>query len=283
MTPAARPASGDHGPQDCVYRHIEHPTAEVEHRYGANYHILADPFLLSHLARLCTAEVVQPLLNNLVRDLYRYLIKAILNGEFPRCQRSFATRMLDHSPLGVWTGEVIDPETRAVTVNIARAGTLPSQVVFDFLCTTMNPARVRQDHIVMARATTADGRVTGSDVHGLKIGGDVENAIVIFPDPMGATGGSLAAAIDIYKKDFGRAARYVTANLIVTPEYLRRMRDRHPDVVVYAVRLDRGASPAAVLARIPGERWDEESGLTDKQYIVPGGGGFGEIMNNAYV
>jgi uracil phosphoribosyltransferase len=29
-------------------------------------------------------------------------------------------------------------------------------------------------------------------------------------------------------------------------------------------------------------RWSEESGLTDKQYIVPGGGGFGEIMNNAW-
>ncbi|MBN2360606.1 MAG: uracil phosphoribosyltransferase [Deltaproteobacteria bacterium] len=278
------PASGgDRGPLDCVYQQIVHPTAEIEHRYGGNYHILADPFLLSHLARLCTHDVVQPLLNNLVRDLYRYLIKAILNAEFPRCRRSFDTRMRESSPLGIWTGEVIDTETRAVTVNIARAGTLPSQVVFDFLCTTMNPARVRQDHIVMARATTAEGRVTGSDVHGLKIGGDVENAIVIFPDPMGATGGSLVAAIDIYKKDFGRAAKYVTANLIVTPEYLRRMQRSHPDVIVYAVRLDRGASPAAVLADVPGSRWNEESGLTERGYIVPGGGGFGEIMNNTDV
>jgi len=38
-----------------------------------------------------------------------------------------------------------------------------------------------------------------------------------------------------------------------------------------------------VLATVPGERWDEENGLNDLQYIVPGGGGFGEIMNNAYV
>ena len=31
------------------------------------------------------------------------------------------------------------------------------------------------------------------------------------------------------------------------------------------------------------KRWEKERGLDDKQYIVPGGGGFGEIMNNAYV
>ena len=28
---------------------------------------------------------------------------------------------------------------------------------------------------------------------------------------------------------------------------------------------------------------DAERGLDDRQYIVPGGGGFGELMNNAYV
>ena len=36
-------------------------------------------------------------------------------------------------------------------------------------------------------------------------------------------------------------------------------------------------------ATTPGERWDEESGLSDVQYILPGGGGFGEIMNNSFV
>ena len=268
---------------DNAYAHIAHPTAEIEHRYGDNYHVLADPFLLSHLAQLCAKSTVQPVINNLVRDLYRYIIKAVLNAEFPRKTTSVETRMIDSSPLGIWTGEVIDPETRAITVNIARAGTLPSQVVFDFLNATMNPTLVRQDHIIMARTLDADGHVVGSSMSGQKIGGDVDDAIVIVPDPMGATGGSMSAAIDLYKKGYGTARKYVMANLIVTPEYLKRMRDDHPDVIVYAVRLDRGASSEAALAGVPGERWDEESGLTDIQYIVPGGGGFGEIMNNAYV
>ena len=42
-------------------------------------------------------------------------------------------------------------------------------------------------------------------------------------------------------------------------------------------------SSDAVLQSRHGERWDEESGLTEDDYIVPGGGGFGELMNNAWV
>ena len=81
----------------------------------------------------------------------------------------------------------------------------------------------------------------------------------------------------------GTPRKIIALHLIVTPEYLRRMTKDHPDVVVYAVRLDRGLSPPKVLGTMPGTRWDEERGLDDHQYIVPGGGGFGEIMNNACV
>jgi uracil phosphoribosyltransferase len=30
-------------------------------------------------------------------------------------------------------------------------------------------------------------------------------------------------------------------------------------------------------------RWDEERGLDDHHYIVPGAGGVGEVLNNAWV
>lgn len=268
---------------DIAYQALTGQSRTLAHAYGQNVHIMADPFLLTHLAYLCDARTTQPAINTQVRDLYQYLIKAVLNGDFPRQVRTTETRMAAHSPLGFWTGEVIDPSTRAVTVNIARAGTLPSQVCFDFLNKTLEPSQVRQDHVIMARKTDANGQVTGSHFGDSKIGGDVDGAIVLFPDPMGATGGSLDAAIQYYKDHVGGTAqKFITVNLIVTPEYLRRITTSHPDVVVYALRLDRGASPADVLAEMPGVRWDEESGLTDKQYIVPGGGGFGEIMNNAW-
>jgi uracil phosphoribosyltransferase len=270
-------------PVDVAYQNLPTGQVELEHAYGPNVHILADPFLLTHLAFLCAKTTTQPAINEAVRDLYRALIKAVLNGEFPRATAAIETRMVDVSPLGVWTGQIIDPNQRAVSVNIMRAGTLPSQECYDFLNKTLNPACVRQDHVVMARTTDDEGRVTGSRFGDSKIGGDITDAIVLFPDPMGATGSSLAEAIHYYKRHVaGPAKKFVTVNLIVTPEYLRKMKQEHPDVVVYAVRLDRGASPADVLANKPGVRWDEESGLTDVQYIVPGGGGFGEIMNNAY-
>jgi hypothetical protein len=57
----------------------------------------------------------------------------------------------------------------------------------------------------------------------------------------------------------------------------------HPQAEIFAVRLDRGLSAPDVLRAVPGERWDEENGLDAHDYIVPGGGGFGELMNNAYV
>ena len=52
---------------------------------------------------------------------------------------------------------------------------------------------------------------------------------------------------------------------------------------VYALRLDRGLSDDDVLQTVPGTYWDRERGLTDHQYIVPGGGGLGEVLNNSFV
>ena len=101
--------------------------------------------------------------------------------------------------------------------------------------------------------------------------------------PMGATGGSICLAMDEYKKVAGKPRKIICAHLIVTPEYLKRVTTQHPGAVIYALRLDRGLSPEEVFDTVPGTHWDKERGLDDKQYIVPGGGGFGELMNNAYV
>jgi uracil phosphoribosyltransferase len=269
---------------DKTYAKLPRLMAEIDHEYGPSVHILADVFLLTHLAFLCDENTQQPAINTVVRDLYQYLIRAVLNHEFPRKVASVRTRMIKLTDRGVWTGEILDPETKAVTVSVLRAGSLPSQVCFDFLNKTLNPSLVRQDHVIMARMVDAAGKVTGSHLGDSKIGGPVDDAIVLFPDPMGATGGSLSELISYYKaKVPGKAKKYVAVNLIVTPEYIKRMTENHPDVVIYALRLDRGASSQEVLATKPGTSWNEESGLTANQYIIPGGGGFGEIMNNAYV
>ena len=136
----------------------------------------------------------------------------------------------------------------------------------------------------MARVLDEASKVIGARIHGSKIGGDVDDAILLFPDPMGATGGSICTALASYKEErMGTPRKTIAAHLIVTPEYVRRVSSQHPGIIVYALRLDRGLSPPEVFDTVPGTLRDAERGLDDRQYIVPGGGGFGELMNNAYV
>jgi uracil phosphoribosyltransferase len=270
--------------RDRAYESIPFRPSEIEHRYGANVHVLANPFLLGHLATLCSKETHQPTINRLVKLLYEDLIRTVVAAELPRRRVAVPTRMIDSSPRGIFEGEVMEREVRAVTVNIARAGALPSQVAYDLLNETLEPSLVRQDHIIMSRMLGEREQVVGAGIGGMKIGGDVDGAFLLFPDPMGATGSSLATAIDVYKRQVpGTPRRIINIHLIITPEYLRTMTRAHPDVLVYALRLDRGLSAPEILDTVPGTRWDEERGLDDHQYIVPGGGGFGEIMNNAFV
>jgi uracil phosphoribosyltransferase len=274
--------SGSLPPPDLQFKNIQFKVSEMEHRYGPNVHILSDPFLLSHLAQLCSEDTFQPVINELVTTLYSSLLKVIVNCEFPRKQAQIRTRMAAYHPEGVFQGPIINPGTPVVSVNLARAGTLPSHIFYTALNYFMTPIQVRQDHISIARTTDSGERVTGSQVSGHKIGGKVDKAIVLFPDPMGATGSTLVEALDLYKSR-GKALKYIAAHCIVTPEYLKKIQSRHPDLIIYALRLDRGLSPPSVLESAPGTFWDQEKGLNEKHYIVPGGGGFGEIMNNAYV
>ncbi len=268
---------------DVQHRHLPYRPPEIEHRYGPAVHILADPLSLTMLARACAKGCVQPEVNRLVGELYRVLVHDVVAAELPRRPIEVATRMIDHTPHGVYRGEAIDPGTKAVVVAVARAGLFPSQVTYDFLNQVLRPEGVRQDHLSLGRQGDADGRVVGAALGAAKIGGPVQDAFVLIPDPMGATGSTVSRVLDHYQSSVhGTPRKIIALHLIVTPEYLRHVA-RHPEVTVYALRLDRGLSPPDVLEVVPGARWDEERGLNDHHYIVPGGGGLGEVMNNSYV
>lgn len=262
-------------------KHVPH---ELVHCYGTNVHLIDSPFLNGLLARLCSPESFQPEINRLVEVLYTHLISFTLNNEFEVESFSQPTRMTEHHPEQQLHSRRIAPHQKAVSVNLARAGTYPSHICYNFLHFSLPAKNVRQDHIFAARMTDDKAQVTGAEFGGMKIGGDVQGAHVIFPDPMGATGNTILTSIDYYKKKIsGPAKKFIALHLIVTPEYLRKVLTAHPEVIIYALRLDRGLSPEAVLRAIPGQHWDQERGLNDKDYIVPGGGGFGEIMNNSFV
>ena len=258
--------------------------SEIEHQYGDRVHILDDPFLTTQLARLCTDEVIQPEFNQLISTLYTSLIRTVINTVYPLESVEMKTRMHAVTPRGVFRGDVVDRNTASVVVDIARAGILPSQICFDTLNGILNPDVVRQDHLIMARTVDGDDQVTGAAITGKKIGGTVDDRMVLFPDPMGATGNSLATAMDSYNSgDIGIPRQLVALNLIITPEYIRTLTERFDNVKIFAIRVDRGMSSSDVLNAVPGAHWERESGLNDKQYIVPGGGGFGELMNNSWV
>ena len=258
--------------------------SEIEHRYGPRVHILDDPFLTTQLARLCAPETTQPLFNTLVTVLYTSLIRTVINQEFPRSTVRMDTRMITYTTRGFTESELVDRATPTVVVDIARAGILPSQICYDTLNGVLDPQRVRQDHLIMARTVDADEKVTGASISGSKVGGRIDDRFVLFPDPMGATGNSLATAVHSYlTADLGAPKRLITLNLIVTPEFIKRMLEANPNVVIYAIRLDRGMSSPEVLNTTPGTQWSQESGLDARQYIVPGGGGFGELMNNSWI
>lgn len=257
---------------------------ELKHQYGAQVHIIDSPFLNGLLAQLCSPQCFQPEINRIVEVLYTHLISITVNNQFAIENFEQDTRMTSMHPGKTLKSTRIDSNQKAVTVNLARAGTYPSHICYSFLHYALPAANVRQDHIFAARVTNSKETVTGAEFGGMKIGGDVDGAHVIFPDPMGATGTTMVNAIEHYKQHIaGNATKYIALNLIVTPEYLKNLLKAHPDVVIYTLRLDRGLSPQAVLDAIPGQFWDQERGLNDKQYIVPGGGGFGEIMNNSFV
>ena len=269
---------------DLQYRSLDFTLSEVEHKYGDRVHILANPYLFTHLVHLCDNNTTQPAVNRLVSLLYHELLQAAVNTVFPRTRIKVATRMITSSDKGIYDGEVVDRSTEAVTVNIARAGALPSQVCFDALNLMLDPAGVRQDHFIIARTVDEEEHVTGASIGASKIGGPVGDKIVLFPDPMGATGSSMCAAVRTYKEDVaGTPQALVAIHLIVTPEYLKRVTIEHPDLQVFALRLDRGLSDEAVLGTVPGTFWDREKGLDERGYIVPGAGGLGEVINNSWV
>jgi uracil phosphoribosyltransferase len=283
MTPPAGPAEAKPS-ADVQFKSVPYRPCEIVHRYGERVHILADPLSLAMLARLCAKGSVQPEINRLVGELYRMLVHEVVAAEFPREPMAVPTRMIDVTPRAVWRGEAIAAATPAVVVAVARAGLLPSQNTYDFLNQVLRPEGVRQDHLALGRTVDAQGGVTGAGLYASKIGGPVDGAMLLIPDPMGATGSTISKVIEQYGADtYGRPGKIIAVHLIITPEYLRHVTAKHPEVSVYALRLDRGLSAADVLQTVPGERWADERGLTDQHYIVPGGGGLGEIMNNSFV
>lgn len=256
---------------------------ELSHRYGDRVHILDDLYLLSALARLGSPTTPRSAVLELLRSAYQTLFTSAASREFASRASEVPTRMAAaHPAQGVYRGPVFDPSVDLVIVDILRAGIVPAQVCFELATAVLPEERVRLDHLTLARQSDAAGHVTGAELSSSKIGGSIAGAILVLPDPMGATGATTLRALRHYRAHFGEPAKILALTMIATPEYLRAVLEEFQNLVVYTARLDRGMSDPDVLASALGTYWDRERGLDDKGYIVPGAGGMGEVLNNSW-
>jgi len=84
----------------------------------------------------------------------------------------------------------------------------------------------------------------------------LEGKTPLLLDPMLATGGSAAQALDLIKEAGGRDPRFIC--VVAAPEGVKVVEERHPEVQIFAAALD--------------------ASLNDKAYIVPGLGDFGDRL-----
>jgi uracil phosphoribosyltransferase len=85
---------------------------------------------------------------------------------------------------------------------------------------------------------------------------DLKDRLVLIVDPMLATGGSASQAITAVKDAGGEDVRLVC--VVAAPEGVNRVNEDHPDVPIYGAAFDRE--------------------LSDKKYILPGLGDFGDRL-----
>jgi len=256
----------------------------LEHRYGEQVHISDDAWLRTLLVRIGSPDTPVREVPLLVRAAYRLQLSAILSEQIPTVQERRATRMSATEARAQYVGPMLSQSTKLVVVAVIRGGILPAQTCYEEACRVLPPENVRLDFLNMSRVTDEHGQVTGVRFDGSKIGGPVDDSVVLIPDPMGATGGTIARCAEIYRELNGGSPRsLIAAHLMVTPEAIQRLSCLDPELRIYAGRLDRGLSPPEVLKTVPGTHPELERGLNEHQYIVPGAGGIGELLTNSWV
>ena len=148
------------------------------------------------------------------------------------------------TPLGPADGRII--ETDVVVVPVLRAGLGMLDAVLELL------PSARVGHIGLQRdeATAIASRYYS------KLPPKIADSFVLMIDPMLATGGSAAAAIDLIKAAGARTIRMIC--IVSAPEGVALLQKQHPDVVIYTPVIDRELNP--------------------HKFIVPGLGDFGDRL-----
>jgi uracil phosphoribosyltransferase len=148
------------------------------------------------------------------------------------------------TPLGPAESRVV--RTDVVVVPVLRAGLGMLDAVLELL------PSARVGHIGLQRdeATAIASRYYS------KLPPNIADSFVLMIDPMLATGGSAAAAIDLIKRAGARTIRMIC--IVSAPDGVALLDKQHPDVVIYTPVIDRELNP--------------------HKFIVPGLGDFGDRL-----
>jgi len=169
-------------------------------------------------------------------------ISLLLAAEALRSMHTVVTTVT--TPLGPAEGRVV--RTDIVVVPVLRAGLSMLEPVL-----TLVPS-ARVGHIGLQR----DESTAVASRYYSKLPPDIGESRVLMVDPMLATGGSSAAAIDLVKAAGARSIALVC--IISAPEGIALVQQKHPDVDIYTPVIDRE--------------------LNAHKFIVPGLGDFGDRL-----
>ena len=141
--------------------------------------------------------------------------------------------------------DVVRVDTEVVAIPVLRAGLGLLPPVLDLM------PRVSVGYIGLERdEETAVARIYYNKLPSLA------GKIPLLLDPMLATGGSGAQALDLIQEAGGRHARMIC--VVAVPEGVRRIAEAHPEVEIFTASLDEG--------------------LDERSFIVPGLGDFGDRL-----
>ena len=199
-------------------------------------HVSNHPLVADSLAGLRDTSTPPEEFRTLARKLITMLLYEA-TADLPVRHRTVRTPLADAPSTSV--------EKEVVAIPVLRAGLGLLAPVLELL------PRVSVGYIGLERdEETAVARIYYNKLPKLK------GKVPLLLDPMLATGGSAAQALELIKEAGGRDTRMIC--IVAAPEGVKVLEERHPEVTIYTAALD--------------ER------LNDKAYIVPGLGDFGDRL-----
>ena len=199
-------------------------------------HVFEHPLITDKLTRMRRVSTTT--------QEFRFLLKEISELMGYEVTRNFETKLVSvETPICMGTFPMLKQNFFTI-VPILRAGI----GMVDGLLELMPFAHV--GHIGMSR----DEETKQPIEYYYKMPDGFENSVIIVVDPMLATGGSAADAIDSLKQRGCTNIRLM--NLVAAPEGIELMQKRHPDVDIYVAAIDEC--------------------LNENAYIVPGLGDAGD-------